>query len=336
MVRNEGLKNIARAPIKIILQGLSQLEKTLWPDEQLRYSPVFIVSPPRAGSTLLYQLMTRCMTTAYFSNFALRLRVQGSVVIPVIAARIAALLKINRWQGKTFSSYYGASTDWGDPHEAHWIWDSVFPEDQHAIPPGYLSKDAQKEIYRMVAGTERAFNRPFVNKHIRNSVRIEALAEIFPTALFVHCRRNPLDVAQSIYLARTRDFPFAYDAVQNPLNWWFAVKPKEYPEIKRKGMIEQVCEQVYYVEQSIDQARAALGDARFFDINYKNLCALPQQEMIKLRDFMNAHNAPERITCQLPPSFPYVSGRKKDIDATTYATLKDYLQQLGMSSVEEK
>lgn len=331
MIRNEGLKNIARAPIKIILQGLSQLEKTWWPDERLQYSPVFIVSPPRAGSTLLYQLMTRCMTTAYFSNFALRLRVQGSAVIPVMAARIAALLKINQRQGKTFSSYYGASAGWGDPHEAHWIWDSVFPADQHAIPPGYLTKGAQKEVYRMVAGTERAFNRPFVNKHIRNSVRIEALAEIFPTALFAHCRRNPLDIAQSIYLARTRDFPFAYDAVKDPLNWWFAVKPKEYPEIKKKGMIAQVCEQVYYVEKSIAQARARLGSERFTTIDYKNLCAAPQEELAKLHTFMNARNAPVSLTCRALSPFPYAGGRKKEIDAATYAAFVAYLQQLGMS-----
>lgn len=301
------------------------MERQVWSGVKLRYSPVFIVAPPRSGTTLLYQLMTGYMSTCYFTNLAQRLRVQGSEIVPMTSAYLAKWLKLGHWNN-SFHSYYGATEGWGSPNEANGIWERWFPEEEHHVPPGYLSANDQQGVYRAVAVTERVFDRPFVNKCIRNSVRIQALAEIFPTALFVQCTRDRLDVAQSIFVARTRELPFKPQEIKDLSQWWWSVKPIEYEKIKNKGVIEQVCEQLFYVEQSMNAARQALGNDRFFLVNYADLCRTPRHELDRIARFMMEHGAPAQITQAVPESFPYSTGRK--IDRTNYLALANYLDQL--------
>ena len=332
-VERKWLKKILRPPARLTLEALSWLEGKLWANVQLRYSPVFIVAPPRAGTTLLYQLMTGCLATSYFTNLAMRFNIRGGKTAPIFGAYLSKLLGVTQNHNTTFKSYYGATKGWGGAHEGRLFWNQWFPQHVHAIPPGYLSSEAQRGVYRAVAGTERAFDLPFVNKRIMNSVRIEALAEIFPQAILIRCTRNPLDIAQSIFVARTRDFPFQ-DQERDPKKFWVSVRPNEYETIKYKDLIEQVCEQVYYVEQSIIAAREALGEDRFLTVDYKDLCQSPHREIERIIKFMNDHNAPTDIVRTLPDSFPYSTGCK--IDEHSYIAMRDYVNQLyGYSGADE-
>ncbi|MBN1878173.1 MAG: sulfotransferase, partial [Anaerolineae bacterium] len=266
------------------------------------------------------------MTTCYFSNLAQRLRVQGSEILPAFSAHLVKWLRLDRSRDKSFKSYYGATVGWGAPNEANGIWERWFPEEEHYVPPGYLSTHDRQGVYRAVAVTERVFDRPFVNKCIRNSVRTEALAEIFPTALFIQCVRNRLDTAQSIWVARTRTLPFELSEVSDPSRSWWSVRPKEYERIKHKGMVEQICEQVFFVEQSIMAARETLGGDRFLTMDYQDLCQKPRSELDRVVQFMNDHGAPTQITQTVPDSFPYATGQK--IETSDYEAMADYLSHL--------
>lgn len=320
------LKRVLRPVALTGLRVLARWESRLWPEPKLHYSPVFIVAPPRSGTTLLYQIMTRHLSTCYYTNLAARLYVGGGPAITILSAKLAKMIRLDRWQSNSFESYYGLAKGLVGPHEAHMIWDQCFPEEEHAISSGHLSADDRQVIYRSIAGIERIFDRPFVNKCIRHSVRIEALAEIFPTAIFIQCTRDQLDIAQSIFIARTRAFPFQDQENRDALKFWFSVIPKEYKLIRQKGLIEQVCDQVYYVEQSIAAARNALGHDRFLLIDYKDLCQVPRREIQRVVGFMNEHSAPTHILRPIPDSFPYSSGRK--IDENSYWAMADYLSQL--------
>ena len=329
----KNLKNVLRPAALMTLNILAWSERKLWPEVKLHYSPVFIVAPPRSGTTLLYQLMTGHLSTCYFTNLAAKLSIGGGCAPPILSAKLGKLLRLKRSQSGAFESYYGLAKGLGGPHEAHAIWDQRFPEEKHAIPSGYLSADDRWVIYRAVASIERVFDRPFVNKCIRNSVRIEALAEIFPTAIFIQCTRDRLDMAQSIFIARTQAFPFQNSEARDPLKFWFSVKPREYEMIKRKGLIEQVCEQMYYVERSIAAARDALGQDRFLLIDYKDLCQAPRCEIDKVVSFMNEHHAPTQVINPLPDSFPYSTGQK--IDQDSYVGIAHYLSQLYGRPIED-
>ncbi len=321
----KNLKQVLRPAALWSIYALAWLEKRVWPDPQLAYSPVFIIAPPRSGTTLLYQVMTSHLSTCYFTNLAAKLHIGGGPAITIISARLGKLFNLAQ-PPVPFRSYYGHAKGLSGPHEAHMIWDQKFPEDKHAVTPGYLSEDDRQVIYRSVAGIERVFDRPFINKCIRNSVRIEAIAEIFPTAIFIECVRDPVDVAQSIYIARTQEFPFQDRTTYDPMEFWFSVKPKEYETIKQHHLITQVCEQVFYVEQSIACAKDSLGHDRFLSINYRDLCHAPLSEIERIVKFMNSHNAPTKIINPLPDSFPFSTGRK--IDNQAYLAITQCLEEL--------
>jgi hypothetical protein len=323
-VSKQVFKKVLRPPARIAFITLSWVESKVSPEYRLRYSPTFIIGPPRIGSTLLYQLVTYALSTSYFTKLAIRLRVQGSPTIPVFAARLAKGFGLVKNHRERFESYYGNGQGWGGPDEGSQIWNQWFSRGY--VGPGELCIKDQQEIYQAVAATERIFDRPFVNKDNFNSVRIRALAEIFPEALFIQCLRDPLATAQSIFVARTQDFPYRECKPDDPRIEWFSVKPKEYARIRDKGLIEQICEQVYSIEQNIAADRSVIGGEHFHPVHYRELCQHPRREIKKIADFMINHGAPTRIIRSIPASFN-PSGKRK-IDKASYLAMANCLERL--------
>jgi hypothetical protein len=324
VVYKEVLKNILRPPARAVFSTLSWIEGQVSPEYELHYSPTFIIGAPRSGSTLLYQLMAYALSISYFTNLTGRFRVQGSPAIPILTARLVKALNLVDRRHETFENYYGYGKGWGGPHPGLEIWDRWFP-DGYAGPETLCAKH-RRAIYQAVAATERVFDRPMVSKEQKHSVRIQALVEVFPNALFIQCLRDPLDMAQSIFIARTREFPYLPDKPKDPSRAWFSVKPKEYDSIKDKGLIEQVCEQVYFTEQNIAADRTVVGEDRFHCVSYQDLCRDPRQELCKTAEFMSQRGAPTQIIRSVPDSFDFSTGCK--IDPPSYRAMEQVLTAL--------
>jgi hypothetical protein len=285
---------------------------------------VFIVGLPRSGTTLLLQLITHALDTCFFTNLASRLRVQGIRRPPVIISGwLANTLKLTARHQEGFASYYGHTRGLGRPNDTAMIWKHWFPDGY--VKPGELSPQVRHAIYQSIAGTETVFGRPFVDKAAHNSSRIEALADIFPGALFLYCTRSPLAVAQSIFFGRTQkgDSP----------ERWFSTKPKEYPDLARMGLIEQICGQVYYLERNIAESLRLLTPDRILVTDYKDVCHRPQSQINAIAEFMNRHGAPAKQIRPVPASFPYSHTRQVDI--AIYESLKGSLERLYGHRIQE-
>jgi hypothetical protein len=293
-MRPVGVGTLARAgrPIaQLTAQALAWVERELLPQYELHYSPVFILGPPRSGTTVVYQAIVHCLTVSYIANFAENFRLEYS---PIIAAKLGRLLRLTQDHRTTFESHYGRTEGLGGPHEAGRLWNRWFPVDVHYVGPGDLTGEQKLAIYQVVAGIERAFDAPFVNKNVKHSVRIQSLVEVFPTALFIECRRNQLAVAQSILLARTSDFSHKR---------WLGVMPKEISSIMGKGLVDQVCEQVYFIERNIASDREIVGHDRFFTLLYEEFCDDPNRKMAEIVTFLNERCAPVKAWRKLPACF---------------------------------
>lgn len=308
------LKYMLHPPARYFFKGLAWLEKSVSTKYTLQYNPTFIIAPPRSGSTLLYQLITYALATSYFTYLTGRLKIVDSPALPVLSAKLSTALKLHHHHQETFENTYGAGQGWGGP-AAHEVFNAWFPDEY--TPAGNLSIEKQTEIYQAVAATEQIFKHPFVDKEQKHANRIAALLEIFPDALFIQCHRDPLDIAQSIFLARTQDF--------NPEDW-FSAKPKNYANLKKKSIIEQVCAQVYFLEQDIAADRGKAHPEQFYDVSYHHLCQNPADELQKIASFMTRHGAPTEIVQDIPSIFPFSSGCK--LDKGTYLALADHLESL--------
>lgn len=239
-------------------------------DIQLQFPPVFIVGVPRSGTTLLYQLMMSAFKFAYIPNAA-----NTWYQCPISATRWAL-----RWcqpYESSFSSTHGYEQGCLAPSEAGNIWNRWFPYEKREgfnyTPAGWLSESAQSEIYRFIAHIEQLFDAPFLTKNVKMSVRIPALREMFPNALFIHISRDPLDAALSLLVVRRK----------NNKEWW-SVLPKEFDELEALPELEQVCKQVYYTQQNIVIDLKGIPN-RVSSLPYATVCQQPHQTINELAQF---------------------------------------------------
>ncbi len=272
---------------------------------EMSYPPVFIVGAPRSGTTLFYQLLIQNFRTAYFPNIA-----NSFYMCPISATRFG-LLFCKEYQS-SFKSKFGYEKGCMAPSEAGNIWNRWFPhegkEGFNYTPAGYIKEPDRKIIYRIVANIEQLFRAPFFTKNVKMSVRLPALSEIFPNALFLFLRREPLHAAVSLLRIRR----------QHNLSWW-SVMPKEIDRIKDLPDIEQVCHQVYYVEQNILQDARAYFPDQIYTLNYQTLCNQPQKELDNIYHFLNERgchlqskkvNTIQKFNISLPGADRWVSEKE--------------------------
>lgn len=256
-----------------------------------KWPPVFIVGTPRSGSTLLYQLLMSAFKLSYIPNIS-----NSLYMMPVTAAKLGKLCC--EPYVSSFSSIHGYEKGAMSPSEAGNIWNRWFPfekrEGFNYTPAHYLSKSVEKRIYSLVAHMESVFDAPFLTKNVKMSVRIRALLDIFPDALFIHIQRNPNHAAASLLNIRR----------QKEKAWW-SVMPKEYPSIKDLPEIEQVCKQVFYTDLNIKQDLSAIESHRLHQVNYAKLCTNPVQKLKAISKFLSKHGIQtDSDFSSIPQSFP--------------------------------
>lgn len=257
---------------------------------------IFIVGPPRSGTTLLYQVLVQSLDLAYFTNFS-----AAFAWAPMIGFWIA-----RRLRGKDTPSYqsdFGKTAGWWGPHEAGRFWYRWFPSGLHVYSPvGQLSTAEMRALRQEVASIVAAGGRPVVFKNTYNSMRIGALAEAFPEAVFLQMKRDPVDIAQSILTSRIH--------VNDDKSRWWSLPPKEIDEIKDKPYPEQIAKQVFYVYRQIEADRSRLGDRRFMDVEYKELCRAPAAVVEAIQSFLADRDIEADRIGDPPAEFPFSGGQK--------------------------
>jgi len=288
---------------------------------RLRYSPTFLVGPPRCGGTVTRQLMAWGLRTCHFTNLLTQTVLECGSPLPVATAKMVRWLHGSppadrRYRKAPFSNRFGQIPGRGAPAEGELIWGCWFGDRHGPVAPEELGDEQAREMYRAVAATEQVFGIPFVNKTTTLSLRIRAIVKVFPTACFIEVRRDPLDTAQSVYRAR-----------QTAYRHWLGPRPAECEDIDDEPLSEQVCRQVHYVQRNIDREREAVGAERFLTIDYREVCGDPSGTLARIADFMRLRGAPVDRIRTVPASFPYSHGQK--VDDADYAQLRACLERLA-------
>jgi len=233
------------------------------------YPPIFIIGPPRSGTTVIYQSMINYFNLPYMNNL-----VEHFYRVPNIGVRISSIMGLYCRQVK-YSSRHGKTEGLAGPHEIGNFWYQWFPIRQHYADEHTLSPNSRQQIRQVVNALTYYFSQSLLFKNVMHSVRIKALLTIFPNALFIVSKRDPLFVAQSIYKIRS--------SLNDETNWW-SVMPNEIDYLLNKPLIEQALYQVYYIEKQIRQDLYLREGTNFVEVKYENLEDDPVQE------FENVHN----------------------------------------------
>jgi hypothetical protein len=242
----------------------------------LEATPLFVISLPRSGSTLLYLLLAQRFRVVYFSNLMAAFPM-SPVAVHWITRGLNALEPPSGLE-----SHYGATQGWRAPNQGWRMWNRWFPESLDFIDPDHLDPTSVGEMRATVAALQRAENAPFINKWQRHVPRLRALAVAFPEALFINLTRSPVLVAQSI-LAGRREFLGDERA-------WLSARPRDHARIEGRDPVEQVCLQVFLLDQDLQQDIAAIGADRFLNVGYESLCTSPAETLTRVADWYLARS----------------------------------------------
>jgi len=240
---------------------------------EMRHAPIFILSPPRSGSTFLYQLLVHCQHAAYtprILDFAER--------APVLACRLA------RWilpaYESDFSSEYGVGQGLLSPSECNKLWARWFPTFEshrcHYAPYDYLSASAIHEIQRIVASLEHIFGAPFISKCINHSVRVGSLSRVFPNAIYIRVIRSFKETSSSLLRARV--------VKRGDVSRWWSVIPPGLPIDDNLPVIEQICRQILMTHRAITSDLQTFASGRVVNVHYDNLRRRPEAELTRVVD----------------------------------------------------
>jgi LPS sulfotransferase NodH len=258
--RKNGNANMLRDALRDALRSALEPAESLLLGlgKPVKFRPVFIVSPPRSGSTLLYLLLIQRFRFSYFSNFAMSCPASPGT-LTVLGAPFGVCMG-----GTRMENNFGETRGWNGPNQGYRTWNRWLAAQADYIDPVDISETGCRRLRQTIGLIESAVNAPFINKWQKNATRIQAIHTVFPEAVFVHLRRDRLLTAQSILLARRK--------LKLSQSEWFSAKPRNYITDPSKSDLRQAAEQVALLELELEQDKALIGAERFFELNYEDLC----------------------------------------------------------------
>lgn len=227
----------------------------------VRWPPIFVIGPPRAGTTLFYQLMVQGLRLSYLCNLA-----AGFPKSPGVLTYLLGAFRAIR-PPYLFDSDYGETKGWNAPNQGRQMWARWFGSCQAYFGAGCLSHRELRELQGTIRLLECSRMAPFVNKSQGHSVRLLPLHEAFPQAVFVRLHRDPLFIARSILRGREK-----YSGNREK---WFSAMPSNWQGIQQKQPLRQICEQIYSLEADMSRDCMVSGEDRVFHVHYEELCNAP-------------------------------------------------------------
>lgn len=227
------------------------------------YVPVFIIAPPRSGSTLSYQLMVNFLQTCYFSNLS-----NIMYLCPVFVSYLSKNIGVNNPPVR-FESYHGTTNAWNEPSIGLNIWGRWFEKDQSFDAKCSLNEKSMFMLRGTVHGLQNVFFRPFVGKWQGFNSNLESINTAFPDCMFIRVSRDYKAIARSILKAR-EDIGSRYQ--------WFSSRTSAYSNIisTTQDPITQICAQIIQVEKDLDDFISKTDRKRVVTVNYDEICQSPK------------------------------------------------------------
>lgn len=241
------------------------------------YPAIFLFGLPRAGTTLLMQLFTLRFDVGYINNLIARFW-----RAPLYGIALSQEI-MGDSKHSCFNSNYGKTSKLAAPHEFAYFWHHWFNiSELDGIDLKTIQNSTDwEELSLQILNMAHQFKKPIAFKGIWPAYFMIKFLEDLPQCFFVYIKRDPEDIALSLYHAR-----MAYYA--DPNRWW-SMYPPEYERVINKGWAEQIAGQVYYLTRYYEQQMAQIPKNCQATLHYKELCESPHIVMDRLNEKVYQH-----------------------------------------------
>ena len=230
----------------------------LFRENQSHIPAVFIIAPPRSGSTLTYQLLCNCFENEHLTNFSNLL-----YATPVMGSLISNNL-CKDYQ-TDFKSEKGFVSGLCGEAEGLRFWE--YWAGQGLVESrGNHKVRKLKKLEGLLSKLHSLDNKVYISGYLGHVFCVDLLREVFPNSVFIHLERNILDNVSSIL------------RVSSDGN--FSLQPKSIEGFKGSRE-ERVVRQVITIQSLILDNEAA----DTIRIHYEDLCNHPLNIIEEIRKF---------------------------------------------------
>lgn len=280
--------------------------------EAPRLPAVFVVGPPRSGSTLFCQVLAATDGFAYVDN--LLARFYGNLAV---GSRVVRLLRpLIPQPDPSFASRLGKTDRWHEPNEFGFFWGAHFPLDAHHEIDESRGDDIRAERFlKQLAALEAAFGKPVFLKAMIMNFNLALLHRLLPTAVFVRLRRDPMSLILSLAASRKRYF--------GTMDTWWSCKPRNWRELAQlPDPWEQIAAQLAAIDQALDRGLAGVPDEQQITIDYASWCQAPHETVGRLVEVLAAAGHRPSVGFDFPTAFTPAARTPED------PTLSRHLSEL--------
>ncbi|MFB6258255.1 MAG: sulfotransferase [Flavobacteriales bacterium] len=269
MSSRKGIFPVLRRTLSTLSPLGSLLEKP-WISEYQEagkaFSPLFILGPPRSGSTFLYQLLSDNYRIEYIDNLS-HLFYRNLV----LGNRLSHAFFDEQPHGNFHSTAGGTLREggWHAPSECPAFWYQAIPKEAYVIRREALSDAEKRRIFAPIYTIMGKRQCPFLFKNLFAVERMDLIKELFPNARFLVLKRDPLRTALSILHQRKK--------LGIPEEAWWSARPSNYSDLKELPLEERIAGQVHYLEKQIEEELEEIPAENKERIEHRSLLSAPDQ-----------------------------------------------------------
>lgn len=216
---------------------------------------IFIVSPPRSGSTVTYQVLSRVISCAYFSNMHFLFPYKGSTLL-------FEKKRFNQNLPSGFKNYYGYTPTLNDVNEGNEVFDKLFNQTN--------TTKIREDFLDFISSFAIDNDTPIIFKNVRNYANIKKIAKAIPEIMFLEVERNYAQNIQSELKAHYELKTF------HPI-------PNELKNINYlKDPVDFASKQITSIYKSIEQQLENVPSNKKHKVHYEQFCENPENEINKM------------------------------------------------------
>ena len=217
---------------------------------------IFVIAPPRSGSTLTYQLLNRGTRSLYLSNFWNLL-----YALPYIGGRYVKSISKN----KRFKSDRGLVSGLSGEAEGMKFWSYWMGQD--LIEKKNIVPKKRVEYIKSVFSTLLKKDKPMISGYLGHAFSVNFLRENFPGCIFIYLKRE--EISNIYSMIKTYK---GFEENRKYFNW-ISLKPLGWQEKIEDNVIDKVLWQYKSIKQKIE---SEISEKDTLTVNYEEICRQPR------------------------------------------------------------